>query len=81
MLVPCDGDRDERAVVACQMPVVSGTDENVFRPGPIFRVAEQVVRDLEHGERCDAGGEPREPHQGQPDDEREDAADGGREEK
>ena len=22
--------------VACSRPVVSGTDENVFRPGPIF---------------------------------------------
>ena len=33
------------------------------------------MRDLEHGERRDAGGEPGEAHQRQADDEREDAAD------
>ena len=33
------------------------------------------MRDLEHGERRDAGRQPREPHQRQADEEREDAAD------
>ena len=40
-------------------------------------VIEHVVRDLEHGERRDTGGEAREPHQRQPDRERERATDGG----
>ena len=60
------GDRRASApIVACSRPVVSGTErERRSAPGPIFvRVAEDVVRDLEHGERRDAGREPREAHQ------------------
>ncbi len=47
-----------------------------IQPGPdLLVVAEDVVRDLEHGERGNAGGEPGEPHQRQADEEGEHAGD------
>ena len=65
-------------IAACQIPVVGGTDEKAFSARadqPL--VAEHVVRDLEHGESRDPGGEAREPHQRQPDRECEHTADDG----
>ena len=65
-------------IVACQIPVVCGTDENAFWPGPIVCVVgEDVVRYLEHRECRDARGEAREPHQRQADEERERRPDAG----
>ena len=50
--------------------MVSGTDEKVFEPRPdLLVVAQEVVRDPEHGEGRDPCGEAGEPHEREADEE------------
>ena len=64
-------------IAACQAGRLGHRRERVQAgPDPVL-VLQEVVRDLEHAERGDAGGEPRQSHQRQADDGRADTADDG----